>query len=64
MVFFLPIHSGMNKHFLRKKAFFSISTVFFFLDSVFTSIDIAMTPVLEGFVVCKKNPEYDPEDMN
>ncbi|XP_057297932.1 26S proteasome non-ATPase regulatory subunit 2-like [Hydractinia symbiolongicarpus] len=25
---------------------------------------IALTPVLEGFVICKKNPEYDPEDTH
>lgn len=25
---------------------------------------IAMTPILEGFVICKKNADYDPEEMN
>lgn len=34
----------------------------FFLNNF--SLDIALTPVLEGFVICKKNPEYDPEDTH
>ena len=33
------------------------------IASLVESSDISLSPVMEGFVILKKNPEYDEDDI-